>query len=139
MSGRDPLPLALARAADRLTEALLDRLTAEGWPRLNRSHLALLDSLPREGSHPAQLARDLDMTRQSMQQLLATLERTGLVRSAPRADDRRSKIVQLTPDGRAVVAAVRRHTRALERDVTRRIGQDGLDALHTALEHLDQG
>lgn len=137
MSGRDPLPFALARAAERLTEELVALLDAEGWPRLTRSHLAVLDALPGSGSHPAQLARDRGMTRQSMQQLLATLERAGLVRIGPRDDDRRSKTVQLTDQGRAMVAALRRHTRSLERDVARRVGRDGLEALHVALGGLD--
>lgn len=137
MSGRHPLPFALARAAERLTGELVALLEADGWPRLTRSHLAVLDALPGAGSHPAQLARERGMTRQSMQQLLATLERAGLVRIGPCDDDRRSKTIQLTDRGRAMVADVRRHTRGLERDVARRIGRDGLEALHTALGGLD--
>jgi DNA-binding MarR family transcriptional regulator len=121
------------RAADWFNDALLARLQGDGWPRLNRSQALVLAELDGAGSHPAELARQLGMTRQSMQQLVGTLDAFGLVCMTPREDDRRSKVVTLTPDGHEAVAAVRRHGKALERELGRRIGREHVDALRLAL------
>ena len=127
------LPVALARAADWFHDAVSSRLQADGLPRLGRSQTLVLTQLDGAGTHPAELARRLGMARQSMQQLVAGLETEGLVRVAPHADDRRSKVVTLTPAGHQVVTSARRHARALERELARRIGRDQVDALRQAL------
>jgi DNA-binding MarR family transcriptional regulator len=50
------------------------------------------------------VARGLAMDRTTLTAALKPLERRGLVRTAPRPDDRRSRIVELTARGKALLA-----------------------------------
>lgn len=69
-----------------------------------------------EGSRPTALARRAQVTRQSMHEVLATMEEAGLIELRPDPLDRRAKLAVLTPagweaerEGLQAVLAVHRH------------------------------
>jgi DNA-binding MarR family transcriptional regulator len=68
----------------------------------------------RGGLSNAQLARRTLVTPQSMNEVIAVLERDGLIRRAPDANHRRILRTTLTPKGRKVLAACDRSIEEME-------------------------
>ena len=63
---------------------------------------------------PSELGEGLIVTRATVTGLLDSLERRGYVRREPHATDRRSLVVELTPEGLAVLQQVRTIVHAQE-------------------------
>jgi DNA-binding MarR family transcriptional regulator len=60
-----------------------------------------------------ELAREVDVTHSAMSQTVAAMRESGLIRSSPGADAR-SRLVELTPAGRALVPTLRAEWYATE-------------------------
>jgi DNA-binding MarR family transcriptional regulator len=88
-------------------------LQAHGVTLHQYTALSLLER--RDGLSSAQLARRHFVTPQAMNQLVATLERDGLIRSEPDTANRRILRTSLTDDGRATLAACHAAVDDLER------------------------
>lgn len=87
---------------------LMRRLRAEH--RFSLSHGAVLSRLDREGPRSvSELATAERIRPQSMAQTVGDLEADGLVSRRPDDVDRRRAVVELTDEGRTVLAAERRH------------------------------
>lgn len=86
---------------DQLARALLE---ARLPPPLITSHFAVLNHLirVRDGRTPLELARAFQVPKTSMTHTLAGLEKGGLVEMRPNPADGRSKLVWITPAGRAL-------------------------------------
>lgn len=84
----------------QLASALFTRLIPLG---LHLSHFIVLNHLARlgDGRTPLQIANALQVTKATMTHTLAVLGRHGFVAIEPHPTDRRSKLVMLTPEGRA--------------------------------------
>jgi DNA-binding MarR family transcriptional regulator len=128
-----PLGPALLRAADWFNDAFVEALAMRGWPRLNRSQAQLLLQVDPEGTHPAELARRLQMTRQSMHQLLRTMEEHELVVQEPHPQDGRALLVKLTSKAHLLGFHAGQLQLELDEELARRIGPDRLAALKTIL------
>ncbi len=91
----------------RLNESLLaagDRLTAPlGLTSARWQVLGAIGELPLPA---AQIARNMGLTRQSVQRTVNLLEREGLVAFSPNPNHRRAKLVGLTAEGRRRLEAV---------------------------------
>ena len=70
------------------------------------------------------LHRSFGHRRSTLTSVVDRLERRGLVERAPNPGDRRSALVLLTSDGRAVAQEVARAMRALEDRIGERAGDD---------------
>ena len=101
-------------------------------------HSALFAALDRDGTRPAELARRLGVTRQSVHQTLHELVDMGLLKLIADPVDRRATIAQLTPQGREHLRVARRIFRDLERELEDRIGTKNAEALRCSLS-LDWG
>lgn len=84
----------------QLASALFTRLIPLG---LHLSHFIVLNHLARlgDGRTPLQIANALQVTKATMTHTLTVLGRHGFVAIEPHPTDRRSKLVRLTPEGRA--------------------------------------
>lgn len=84
----------------QLASALFARLIPLG---LHLSHFIVLNHLARlgDGRTPLQIANALQVTKATMTHTLTVLGRHGFVAIEPHPTDRRSKLVMLTPEGRA--------------------------------------
>jgi len=71
-------------------------------PDLNPSEFGVLNHFVRvrDRSSPSRLAKAFQMTKPSMTAILGKLERKGYVEIVNSAEDRRRKIVSITPSGR---------------------------------------
>jgi DNA-binding MarR family transcriptional regulator len=129
----------LLRLAQRNHErAMMDRVARAGLAMLRPGHMTVLRVLDPagDGMRLSDLARDADVTRQAVQQLVGDLERLGVVESVPDATDGRARLVRYTPFGRAGYERCMAEFDALERETAARLGPRRLQALKAGLREL---
>ena len=75
---------------------------AAGFDDLNRAHVAVLRYPGLEGRRPTAIADDMQITKQSVNELIGYLERQGYLRRVVDPDDSRARIIHLTARGEAL-------------------------------------
>ncbi|MGR3491995.1 MAG: MarR family winged helix-turn-helix transcriptional regulator [Shimia sp.] len=102
----------------QLSTALFLKRLPEG---LHPSHFALLSNLTRlgDGKTPQALAAAFQVPKATMTNTLQVLEKRAMIRIVPNPDDKRSKLVTITPAGRA-------------------FHEEAIGALIPALDHIAQ-
>jgi DNA-binding MarR family transcriptional regulator len=117
---------ALRQAARRVTRLYDDALAPTG---LGVNQYSILIRLRRVGPSTIQdLARLLVMDRSTLGHLLRPLEKRGLVRLQVSEQDGRSRVIALTPAGRAIVAKGRPLWAKAQQRFARAFGEtDALD------------
>src|SRR4051794_35749274 len=121
------------------SEELHRRIAERGHPQIRPPHGRVFEFLDDEGTPVSELARRAQITKQSMAELVAHLERHGYVRRVPDPSDRRAKLVTATDRGREVYAVARQVVAELEQDWTARLGEDKMRRLRELLEELNDG
>ncbi len=124
----------LLRAADWFDMQLRAELVERDFPQLNRTDARTFAALAPGASTPADLAREVGITRQSMQQLLARLESHGIIRFVPHPTDRRRVAVHFDVRGEEMRVEVQTILRGLERKLLRRLGAEHFQTLKAALD-----
>lgn len=108
--GHLALGTRLKRLGDRLqmqTQVILDEV---GLP-VPVSHLPPLASLKRHGAMTVgDLARALGVRQPGVTRMASALEEAGLIRSGPSEDDRRARVLEITPAGRNWMAKLEKAT-----------------------------
>ena len=89
------------------------------------------------GTSVSELARRAQVTKQSMAELVAHLERHGYVERVPDPRDGRAKLVRATRRGGEVYAIARDVVAELEREWTARLGADKMRQLRALLVDLN--
>ena len=89
------------------------------------------------GTRVSELARRAQITKQSMAELVAHLERHGYVERVPDPDDRRAKLVRATARGGAVYAIARAFVADLEAEWTAALGEERMRRLRELLVDLN--
>jgi len=128
------LPARLLAAADWFNESLSTAMEAAGWPFLSRSQSLVFVSIDDDGTRPAELARRLGITRQSMQELLHKLRDHGLITIEVDPADGRATIVRLAARAHLLGRDAAIISGWLETELARRIGAATVAQLHAALE-----
>jgi DNA-binding MarR family transcriptional regulator len=131
------LAILLREPFRAMTEHLHRRLAEAGHADVRPAHGAVLQFLDDAGSRVGVLAERAHMTKQSMAELVAHLERHGYVERVPDPADRRAKLVRATPRGREVFAIARDVTAEVTARVTKRIGARRMGELRALLEELN--
>lgn len=122
------------RRAGRALTTLYDEFLAPSGLRVTQfSLLAGLASV--DGATLTCLAAATVMDRTTLTRNLAPLVRDGLVTIA-RGEDRRTRVVRITPAGRAAVERALPHWRAAQRRVRSALGDERFGALLGELEAL---
>src|SRR5687768_1131805 len=94
VSAHDYPPTLLVSVLTRLVEDAVARaLSAAGFDDLTRAHGIVFEVLDPEGSRSSDMAARARMTKQSMGELVAHLERLGYLLRTPDPFDRRAKLV----------------------------------------------
>lgn len=127
------LPAQLLAAADWFNDGLSAAMEAAGWPFLSRSQSLVFVSIDDDGTRPAELARRLGITRQSMQELLGKLRDHELVTIDVDPSDGRANIVRLAPQAHLLGRDAAIISARLEAELTERIGAGMVAALRSAL------
>ena len=133
---QEDLGALFAQITRRVIDAERPLLHARGlsmWEYIALSRLAI-------GSAPTQqaLAEQMGYDKTRLIDLLDKLAVAGLVQRGPDPQDRRARIVAITPSGRARHRAVRNDIRALERELLAGFSDDEQRALRAALTRLVQ-
>lgn len=101
-------------------------------------HDNVLQFLDATGTRVSVLAQRAQITKQSMGELVAHLERHGYVERVPDPADRRAKLVRATARGQEIYAIVRETVAELEREWTARLGKAKMTLLRELLEELNE-
>jgi DNA-binding MarR family transcriptional regulator len=121
------------------SEVLHQRLAERGHPEVRPPHGNVFQFLDAEGTRVAVLAQRAQITKQSMAELVAHLERHGYVERLPDPHDRRAKLVRATPRGDEVYAIARQVVAEIEQQWTERLGAAKMRQLRELLQELNAG
>jgi DNA-binding MarR family transcriptional regulator len=119
------------------SEALHRRIAERGHPEVRTPHGNVFGFLDAGGTQVSELARRAQVTKQSMGELVAHLERHGYVERVPDPGDGRARLVRATDRGREVYAVASEVVDELERDWTARLGAAKMRQLRGLLEELN--
>jgi DNA-binding MarR family transcriptional regulator len=126
---REPFRISSLRLHERFAE--------RGHPEVRPPHGNVFQFLDDEGTRVSVLAERAQITKQSMAELVAHLERHGYVERAIDPDDRRAKLVRATPRGEEVYAIAREFVVELEAEWARRLGKAKIRELRQLLVELN--
>ena len=90
-----------------------------------------------DGTRVSVLAERAQITKQSMAELVAHLERHGYVERVPDPSDRRAKLVRATARGAEIYAIAREVVAELEDEWTRALGKAKMRQLRELLGELN--
>jgi DNA-binding MarR family transcriptional regulator len=100
-----PLIAVLSQLRDAIGAELFARLTALGFAELRPAHGCVFGNIDDEGSRLTDLAARSGLTKQSVGEAVADLQKLGFVERVSDPADGRAKIIQLTPHGREALTA----------------------------------
>ena len=131
---REDLGPLLARATRRIIEAERPLLDAHGVSMWAYAALTLLA----RGSAPTQLAlaEAMGYDKSRLIKILDGLEAEGLITRSPDPTDRRARVVELTAQGRAKLAAAQADIRRMEDEVLAELSADERKTLLAVLPRL---
>ena len=119
------------------SERLHDRFAERGHPDVRPPHGNVFQFLDDTGTRVSVLAQRAQITKQSMAELVAELERHGYVERVPDPSDRRAKLVRATLRGKQVYAIAREFVAEVEQEWTERLGERKLRQLREILQELN--
>ncbi|MCU1427123.1 MAG: MarR family transcriptional regulator [Actinomycetia bacterium] len=115
---------------------IYDGVVAAGYDDLNRSHIGVFRFPGIDGLRPSEVAQEMQITKQSVNELLGHLERLGYLVRELDPNDSRARIIRLTNAGRKLERAVLREARAAEAEIAELVGPRRFAQLRTALDEL---
>jgi DNA-binding MarR family transcriptional regulator len=136
-AGPENLAVLLREPFRAGTEVLHRRFAERGHPEIRPPHDHVMQFLDDAGTRVSVLAQRAQITKQSMAELVAHLERLDYVERVPDPTDRRAKLVRATPRGRQLYAIAREVVAEIEADWTRRLGKAKMRQLRQLLEELN--
>ena len=115
---------------------MYERITAERFPSVTRSQFELLRWPGIDGLRPGEIAQLSGLSKQTVNDLLGELERSGYIRRDPHPADRRARLVRLTATGGDLQRTAHETSSALEREWAEILGAPRLSALRSTLEEM---
>jgi DNA-binding MarR family transcriptional regulator len=103
-------------------ERIYDGVCRQGYDDLNPAHLAMFRYEGLDGRRPVEIADSMQITKQSVNDLLRHLERRGYVELTVDPNDSRARLIHLTPNGRRLDSVVRDQARRVEENWARELG-----------------
>jgi DNA-binding MarR family transcriptional regulator len=114
-------------------------LAAAGMDDLRGPHMAVFQYPGPHGTSPLELARQTQMSKQAMNQLLGTLERIGYIVRKRDPDNGKQRVVHLTARGERAIALMREEVTRIERAAERRLGARRYATMLECLRELAGG
>jgi len=130
----EPLTVLLETASRSVLRNLTARLRGFGYAMVTEPHLVLFGNLECGGTHAAQIAQRMQVSRQAVSKTLRELQGWGFVRLEDDPERRNQKLVIMTDRGMALALDARRELHAIESALAQEIGPDAMAALRGALE-----
>jgi DNA-binding MarR family transcriptional regulator len=133
-----PLIGALLRIPlETVRRQMLQRLHENGFDDLEAAHLIVLQYPGPQGKRPSELAAELQISKQALNYLLGELERLGYLERTPDPDDRRSKRIEITPRGMAIIPVIRGAVGEIETAWAKQLGRKRFAELRRLLLDLN--
>lgn len=131
-----PLPGLLGEVREAVGGELQAGLSDLGFSDLRPGHGCVFSNVDEEGSRLTDLAERSGLTKQSVGEAVADLERHGYVERVPDPQDGRAKIIRLTAHGAEALAAANRGFADIERRYAAALGEQRYAQFRAALEDL---
>ncbi len=119
-----------------IRDQLYADVVAAGYDDLNGAHVGMFRHPGMDRRRPSELADELQVTRQSVNDLLAHLEARGYITREPDPDDGRARVVRLTAKGQRLQATVSDAARRAEESIAQMLGPKRFEQLRSTLEEL---
>ena len=113
-------------------------VVAAGYDDLNAAHLGLWRYPGLEGLRPSQLADRRGITKQSVNDLLAHLERHGYLLRVPDSADGRARVIRLTSKGWRLQKTIYAEAALAQLRIEETLGPRRYAQLHSSLELLTE-
>lgn len=131
-----PIRALLRFGLHEIRVRIYDGVRSAGFDDLRPAHVTLFRWPGPEGRRPTEIAADVQLSKQRVNDLLRELEALGYLRLEADASDSRARIVRLTPRGRTVhEVAVAAHAR-VEAEWAQIVGDDRYRSARATLEEL---
>jgi DNA-binding MarR family transcriptional regulator len=114
-------------------EGLQNYLRQKGWPAVTRPQSMVMVTVVLGVTRPSDIARILGVSRQAVHTTINGMVEIGLLALADDPDDRRSKIVVISEQGKQMREHARQASALMSEELARRIGAETLEALQAAL------
>jgi DNA-binding MarR family transcriptional regulator len=131
-----PLIGLLTDVQRQLADELHARLRELGYDEIRPAHGCVFGNMQPHGVRLTDIAERARITKQSVGEIVSNLEKLGYVERIPDPEDKRAKLVRLTPRGQEAQAAARAIFVDIETEWGERIGKNKVADLRAALEEL---
>jgi DNA-binding MarR family transcriptional regulator len=115
---------------------MYERITTERFPDVSRAQFELLRWPGIDGLRPGEIAQLSGLSKQTVNDLLGELERSGHIERHPHPADRRARIVRLTGSGEELQRTAHETSSQLEAEWAHVLGEPRLAALRSTLEEM---
>lgn len=122
----------------RIRDQIYAGVVAAGYDDLNAAHVGLFRYPSLDGLRPSQLADQVGITKQSVNDLLGHLERHGYLVRVRDSDDGRARVIRLTPKGRRFEQKMNDEARAAQLRIAEILGPRRFAQLQSSLELLTE-
>lgn len=112
-------------------------VVASGYEDVSPAHAQLFRYPGLDGQRPTEVADQLQITKQSVNDLLGQLEHRGYLTREPDPTDGRARVVRLTTKGRRLQTTIHGQARRAEQRIADRLGPRRFAQLQHALEDLN--
>jgi len=113
-------------------------VVAAGYDDLNAAHVGLWRYPGLDGLRPSQLADQLGITKQSVNDLLGHLERHGYLERMPDSADGRVRVIRLSSRGRQLEQTIYAEAQAAQMRIAEILGPRRFAQLHSSLTRLTE-
>jgi DNA-binding MarR family transcriptional regulator len=124
-------------------EQVYASVVAAGYDDLSRSQVWMFRYPTPDGLQPSELADLLQITKQSVNDLLHDMEARGYLMRKPHPTDGRARVIRLTAKGRRLEQTVYEAARSAQEAIADMLGPRRFAQLHQSLEavvsHIAQG
>jgi DNA-binding MarR family transcriptional regulator len=133
-----PLIALLGGLRDAIGAELHARLRELGFAEIRPAHGCVFGNIQPDGSRLTELADRSGITKQSVGEAVADLERLGFVERVPDPDDGRAKIIRLTPHGGEAMAAAQEIFDDIEARLAEELGHDNFHRFRETLVRVHE-
>ena len=132
------IPGLLRRARKAYGNLVSEAFADAGFDDMPRNGAYMLARVYDDSSAPADLVRDLGISKQAVSQLIDTMVMRGYLARTPDTEDRRRMVLTLTPRGEAAATAGWQAASRADEELASRLSADGVAALRAGLVTLCQ-
>ena len=117
-------------------QQIVEGVVAAGYDDITAAHIGMFRHPSLDGQRPTQLADQLQITKQSVNDLLGHLEHAGYITRQPDPADRRARVIRLTAKGQRLEQTIRDNAQAADQQIAELLGTRRYTQLCDALEQL---